>query len=81
MLEQKGELVVFTYPAGAEYDGEIHFYHPARKDFDKRFPIARNEEGIQEITKSQLVKGLYRVNLTWTSNGKDYFQQENIFIQ
>ncbi|MEQ9230499.1 MAG: FixH family protein [Cyclobacteriaceae bacterium] len=61
--------------------GEIHFYHPSRSIFDKKMEIKLDESNKQLIERSELVLGSYRVKLTWTADGKEYFQQETIFLK
>lgn len=61
--------------------GNIHFYHPSREIFDQNLEIDLNTEGKQTVSREQLVAGLYRVNLTWTGEGKEYFHQETIFVR
>lgn len=81
-ITQEGRSVVFSFPqefSGAK--GEIHFYHPSRSIFDRSFSISLNEKRQQTIFGEELTKGRYKVKLTWTSGGVDYFQEEGIFIR
>ena len=73
--------IILTFPKDQEPIGEIHFYHPSREIFDKKLPIAMNSENIQNIERGELVSGNYRVNISWESGGKEYFQQEKIYLQ
>jgi len=79
IIRQTSESVVITFPEQAE--GQIHFYHPSRKIFDRTFDIALNENFNQEISKSDLISGSYRVNVSWEVDNKDYLQQSSIYIQ
>ena len=81
-ITQGDNRVIFSFPqefSGA--NGEIHFYHPSRSIFDRSFNISLDEARKQSIFGEELTKGRYKVKLSWTSNGKDYFQEEEIFIR
>ena len=81
LLKQVDQSVTLTFPPGQNPEGEIHFYHPSRKMFDKKIPISIGAENTQTIDRTHLIAGQYRVNITWKSEGEEYFQQEKIFIQ
>lgn len=61
-------------------DGTIEFYHPSRQLFDKTFEI-NLREGVQRIAKVDLVRGNYRVNISWKADGGDFLQESKIFIR
>jgi len=62
-------------------NGEIHFYHVSRKLFDRRFPIQLDSISRQDLNTEALVAGRYKVKMSWTTRGKDYFQESEIFIK
>ena len=62
-------------------NGSVYFYHPSREIFDQTIDLKLDDKGRQNIPRGNLVAGLYRINLQWTSDGKEYFHQETIFIQ
>lgn len=79
---QTAELLAFSFPSdfkGAQ--GEIHFYHPSREIFDKHFVLALDSENVQNVRKSELVKGRYKIKMNWTAGGKSYFQEDEIFVR
>lgn len=76
--QQKGD-VYLEFPRLAT--GKIHFYHPSRKMFDRTFDIQLDKSNLQRIAKSDLVPGNYRVNISWNTDSKEYYQQTNIYIQ
>lgn len=79
LVKQKGREVILTFP-DEEATGNIHFYHPSRKIFDRTFEISL-EDQVQKINRSELVAGSYRVNITWKTNNEDFYQQSTIYIQ
>ena len=70
-----------TVPGTSHVDGIIHFYHPSRELFDKYYELSIAEDRSFVVNRNDLVAGLYRVNMTWRSDDKEYFQQESLFIQ
>ncbi len=81
LLKQVQQSITLEFPKNQKPEGEIHFYHPSRKMFDKKIPILIGKANTQTIDRSDLITGQYRVNITWKSSGEEYFQQEKIFIQ
>lgn len=81
LLKQVKQSITLEFPQSQNPEGEIHFYHPSRKIFDKKVPILIDDANIQTINRDDLIAGQYRVHITWKSGGKEYFQQDKIFIQ
>ena len=79
LVKQRNGEIALTFP-DKEAVGTIHFYHPSRKIFDRNFQISL-KDGVQNIDRSELIAGSYRVNITWKANDMDYFQQSSIYIQ
>ncbi|MEP5610795.1 MAG: FixH family protein [Cyclobacteriaceae bacterium] len=78
-MEKKS--IILSFPMDQKPIGEIYFYHPSRKLFDQRVAISMDSENRQIVDRAGLTPGNYRVNITWESEGKEYFQQEKIYIQ
>ena len=38
------------------------------------------KNGKQIIDKNNLLRGVYKLQLNWTSNGKNYYKEDEIFI-
>lgn len=81
-VEQTPDKVVITFPKSfSDAKGKITFYNPSNAIFDKSFDIKLSQGGLQQIDKSELVKGRYKVKLSWQSAGKGYFEENEIFIK
>lgn len=61
--------------------GQVHFYHVSRQALDRTFDITTDAQHRMSVSRSELASGNYRVNLTWTRDGREYFQQARLFIQ
>lgn len=78
----QGSAVVLQFPAGmsAMQSGEAYFYRASDSDRDIRLPMSPNDSGIVRFDKEAFTKGFYTVKLSWTSDGKPYFVERNIYL-
>ena len=82
VIESNEKDVLFKFPESfSEAEGIIYFYHPSRKLFDKTFQVALNEQNQQSINTEELVKGRYKVKVSWKADGLNYFQEKEIYLQ
>jgi hypothetical protein len=58
--------------------GELRLTRPSDSKLDQRFQLNNNEQQSFELTVSE--KGLYRVSLQWTMNGKEYYFEKPIVL-
>jgi len=79
-LEEKPQLsfennsVKLLFPFSSTMDkGELQVMRPSDSRLDQRFEINPMEGDIQLFPLKVWAKGLYRVSLTWTMEGKDYY--------
>ncbi len=80
-IQLVGKSIALQFPKGQNPKGEIHFYHPSRELFDQKITIDTDAENKQLVAREKLIAGNYRINITWQSDGTEYFQQEKLFIQ
>jgi hypothetical protein len=64
--------------AGNNSKGEVFFYRPSNSSEDFRIPLSTN---YIEVPKSKLLSGLYKVKVTWTANGKAYFDEQALVVK
>lgn len=60
--------------------GEIVFFRPSDASKDVKLAMKFDKEGRQKID-GKLDHGLYKMQLSWQMNKKNYFKEEVIFIQ
>ncbi|MBP8034135.1 MAG: FixH family protein, partial [Bacteroidia bacterium] len=62
-----------------DFKGTITFFRPSdsSKDFQLKMNFVNNE---QIIETKELIHGAFKLQLSWTSNEKNYFKEEVIFI-
>jgi len=78
-VKQDGDKILLVFP-NENVRGTIQFYHPSRKLFDRKYEI-KLEGRSQRIDRSDLVAGNYRVNISWDTSGKEYYQESKLYIQ
>jgi len=61
-------------------EGSVQFYRPSDSSLDKKFEINPNEAGEQIIAIASLHKGLWKVKISWTASGKDYYDEKVITL-
>ena len=54
--------------------GELRLTRPSDSKLDQRFKLTQNEEQHFQLSVSE--KGLYRVTLQWSMDGKDYYYEK-----
>ena len=60
--------------------GNIHFYRPSNADEDKNFNIAPGEAGEQKIGVGSLSKGLWKVKISWSCAGKEFYDERVVTL-
>lgn len=65
-------------PIGAK--GTLHLFRPSDAKLDQKLAIDITQLKANIIDISDLKPGYWRVKLTWTNNGSDYYQEEKINI-
>lgn len=80
-VEEKSiRLILPSEMKNASITGHVNFYCPSSSAKDKKVDMKFNEEGIQVIEKSGLQKGIYKMELTWSANGKTFYKEAVINI-
>jgi len=79
-LEEKPQLsfennsVKLLFPFSSSIEkGELHVMRPSDDRLDQRFELNAMEGDSQLFPLKVWEKGLYRVSLIWTMEGKDYY--------
>ena len=60
--------------------GKIHLYRPSNADEDKEYKIQPQNTGEQLISIGSLSKGLWKIKITWSSGGKEYFNEKTVTL-
>lgn len=60
--------------------GRIHLYRPSNAGLDREFELAIKADGSQTVETKNLSEGLWKIRLTWQSNGEEYFFDQSLVI-
>ena len=55
--------------------GSVHFMRPSDSSLDREFSLDVSENGSQLILDPSFVQGIYKMSISVTSEGKNYFKQ------
>lgn len=81
-ITQELDQLIFIFPKQFEQPvGEVKFYHPSRSIFDKTFELLLDNNNEQRISITDILKGKYKIQISWKAGEKDYYEEEEIFIR
>lgn len=75
--------IIFSFPSEMTNDtfkGEILFFCPSNSKNDKKIEMHSDINGKQVISKASFTKTAYKLKLSWTVNGKNYYKESVINI-
>ncbi|MFL9482060.1 FixH family protein [Chitinophagaceae bacterium LWZ2-11] len=83
ILAQTADSIRLVFPKelkGNKINGEIWFYCVTDATKDLKLSIAADDEGAQSIDNKKLSKGNYQVKLTWVSEEKKYYSEQDLMV-
>ncbi|MDZ4749590.1 MAG: FixH family protein [Saprospiraceae bacterium] len=84
LVSQTMSDVVITLPVGSFEKlekGNIELLRVDSKIKDVQLPLKANGWNVRTISKSTLIKGMYKARIRWTSEGKEYYKEESVFVE
>ena len=63
-----------------EIAGNIHFFRPSDSNLDLKVPLKINGAGKQIIFLNQLKKGVYKMQVSWSVENKEYYKEQILKI-
>lgn len=81
--ELSGKQIILSIDSSfikPDFNGTINFFRPsdASKDFKLNMKFNGNR---QIINTGELIRGVYKMQLSWKNNGFNYFKEEVVFIK
>lgn len=70
-----------TEQTGKVTTGQVHLYRPSSAGLDQKIALNTNPSGEQSLDASHLLPGHWKVRVTWTCDGRDYFTEQSIMLQ
>jgi hypothetical protein len=71
--------VTFSYVDKVEI-GELKLFCPSNAKMDKTYTIEASDQPVRFFELPVLQKGMYRAKLFWRMDGKEFYQEEIIYI-
>lgn len=72
------KAMILDLPVGAK--GSLQLFRPSDARLDKNVPVEIITEGKTKVSLQDLKAGYWRVQLTWTENGVDFYEEKKITI-
>jgi hypothetical protein len=76
--------VIITFPQGS-YEkleqGTIELIRNDDQQKDVQIAVQPNGYAHRTIPKSSLSKGMYKARIKWTSDGRPYYKEENVYVE
>lgn len=64
----------------SELEGTIHFFRPSDAKLDKKYVIQLDQNGTQAFKAADFEKGLWKVKINFTSEGKEYYSEHSLVL-
>jgi hypothetical protein len=72
------EISVLYDPGTQKLRIRLHVYRPSDASLDSDRPLTLTSAGTQEIDAAGWRPGLWKVQISWTVNGQDFYHEESI---
>ena len=76
----KDQIVRVSFDFRQLEAGKLVLYSPADISEDRIFKLEASASPFQTFAVGELKKGNYKVKMTWTANGKQFYFEKSIYI-
>ncbi len=77
---QEGKYLNVYFPDMNVEQGKIHLFRPSDARLDQHFVLRSSADSVQQFNLKVLDKGMYKIKVEWSMEGKGYFIEEIISI-
>lgn len=77
----KGKSVELIFPSEVlsnDFKGMALLYRPSDSSLDRKFELKPGSDGKQTISDNTIVTGVYKLQISFSSNGKNYYKEDVI---
>jgi hypothetical protein len=78
VFDSQSKTMVLDLPVGAK--GNLQLFRPSDARLDQELSLDILEEGKTTVPLVKLKSGYWKVQLTWTENGVDFYQEKKISL-
>ena len=78
------KLVELVFPAevlSPDFQGTVTFFRPSDSSKDVTLTLKPDSNGKQSISNSSFIKGVYKMQISFTSKGKSFYKEDIINFQ
>lgn len=79
-VNYSGEILNLTFPSDLSISGVLYFYRPSDMNKDFKIPIKLNNEYNQSLNISGLERGLWKLQISWSVNKKDFYTEKTLML-
>ncbi len=80
-LSADGQLIRLQMPPqSAAVQGTILLYYPADSALDRELELDPDDDGTQNIPTAKLARGLWRVKVTWSLAGREFYNEFTVKV-
>ena len=82
-LQRNEGLLSFKFPkeqVTAGIEGNVVLYRPSNAQEDKELAISVDSEGGQQVSVAGMSKGLWKIKISWSAAGKEYYDEKTITL-
>ncbi|MEI7662776.1 MAG: FixH family protein [Bacteroidota bacterium] len=83
MIRLDKSSLIIQFPGdfkGKKVSGSVNIYRPSDERLDLLLPVAADTSLIQSVPLNKLTQGRYVVKVDWSSEGKYYYKELDVFI-
>jgi hypothetical protein len=77
------DVATVAYPRGsppAAISGSILLYRPSSRALDRSFAVSPDTAWLQSVPIADLEPGLWKIEVSWTMNGAEYFVERPVVV-
>ena len=78
VFDAQAKAMVLDLPVGAK--GNLQLFRPSDARLDQELSLDITEEGKTTVPLEKLKSGYWRVQLTWTENGVEFYEEKKISL-
>lgn len=78
LFDAQSKSMLLDLPLGAK--GSLQLFRPSDARLDREVQLEITSEGKMKVPMEDLKSGYWRVQLTWTENGMDYYEEKKITL-
>lgn len=69
-----------SFPDTVKITGQLYFYRPSDYKKDFTIPISLDNKREQSVDVSNLLKGYWRLKVSWIMNNNEYYSEQPVYI-